>query len=109
MRMRRYQEPHLLTIARRNRLEIIQAKLSRREMIRYGLIGASGYLAFKNGLSHWASGGAAWAASGPGGGGGGTVSPPTRAFIEPLPLMPIRRPVTTLTGPAPSILPNWAA
>jgi FtsP/CotA-like multicopper oxidase with cupredoxin domain len=121
MRIRRYHEPKLLTIARNNRREIIAAGLSRREMIRNGLIGASGYLAFKGGLSQWASG---WAKgkvqtastnSGPGGGGGGgggggegggTTSPPTRAWVDPLPIMPVKRPVTTLTGPVPTIAPN---
>src|SRR5689334_19904802 len=102
MRIRRYQEPKLVTVARANRRDIIAAGLSRREMIQHGLIGAGGYLAFKGGLSHWASGGAAWAASGPGGG-GATTSPPTRAFIEPLPIMPFKRPVSTLSGPAPTI------
>src|SRR6476646_4816362 len=107
MRVRRYHESKLLTIARNNRREIIAAGLSRREMIRHGLIGASGYLAFKGGLSQWASG---WASnSGPGGGGGGgggggdggggrVASPPTRAFIEPMPIIPVKRPVTTLSG-----------
>src|SRR5438128_1048671 len=109
MRIRRYQEPKLLTIARKNRREIIEAGLSRREMIKHGLIGAGGYLAFKGGLSQWASD-AAWAASGPGGGGGGggTISPPTRAFVEPMPIMPFKRPVSALSGPAPTIAPNTA-
>jgi FtsP/CotA-like multicopper oxidase with cupredoxin domain len=52
----------------------------------------------------WASGGG----GGSGSGGGGTTSPPTRAFIEALPIIPIRQPVTTLTGPAPTIAPNTA-
>src|SRR5262245_52652508 len=98
MHFLRYGESKLLATARANRLEIIRARLSRREMIKFGLIGSSGYLAFKSGLSQWASG-VAWAA---------TTSPPTRSFIEPLPIMPIRRPVTTLSGPAPTIAPNTA-
>src|SRR3954468_11101962 len=81
MRLRRYEEKKSLAVARRNRLEIVEAQLSRREMIRSGLIGGAGYLAFKNGLSQWASG-AAWASGG--GGGGVTTSPPTRSFIEPM-------------------------
>jgi len=122
MHIRRFHENSLLTIARKNRREIIAAGLSRRDMIKNGLIGAGGYLAFKGGLSQWASG---WAAKGPSGqsgtnsgpgggggggdgGGGGGTSPPTRAFIEPLPIMPVKRPVTTLTGPAPTIAPNTA-
>src|SRR5690349_1722283 len=68
MRITRFKEPTALTIARRNRREIVAAQLTRREMIKFGLIGSTGYLVLKHGLSQWASG-AAWAASGPGGGG----------------------------------------
>ena len=120
MHILRFREKKSLANARKNRLEIIKAQLSRREMIRAGLIGAGGYLVLKNGLSQWASGNA-WADKGPGGGGGGggggsdgsgsgsgttIVSPPTRAFIEALPIMPVRQPVTTLAGPTPTIAPN---
>jgi FtsP/CotA-like multicopper oxidase with cupredoxin domain len=114
MHISRFREKQLLKAARRNRLEIVKAGLSRREMMRYGLIGTSGYLAFKSGLSQWASGyawGSGGSNSGPGGGGssgggGGGTSPPTRAFIEALPIMPIQQPVATLSGPAPTIAPN---
>jgi FtsP/CotA-like multicopper oxidase with cupredoxin domain len=109
MHISRYREKKLLTIARKNRLEIIKAQLNRRDMLKAGLLGAGGYLALKGGLSQWASG-KAWASGGDGGGGGGggTTSPPTRAFIEALPIMPIRQPVTTLSGPTPTIAPNTA-
>src|SRR5436190_10631831 len=106
MRIIRHREPRLITVARRNRLEIVKAGLGRREMFKHGLIGSSGYLAFKSGLSQWASD-RAWAEGG-GGGGGATTSPPTRSFIEPLPIMPVRRPVTTLAGPPPTVSPNAA-
>src|SRR6266850_1509821 len=102
MRISRYREPGSIQVARKNRREIIAAQLSRRDMVKFGLIGTSGYLAFKHGLSHWASG-VAWAR------GGNMTSPPTRAFIEPMPIMPVRRPVSVLTGPAPTIAPNAAA
>ena len=59
MRISRYREKSAVKTARKNRLEIIAAGLSRREMVRFGLIGASGYLVSKHGLSHWASGGVA--------------------------------------------------
>src|SRR5215475_9046497 len=98
MHILRFREKKSLANARKNRLEIIQAQLSRRDMFKAGLLGAGGYLVLKNGLSQWASG-RAWADSG--GGGGTTTSPPTRPFIEALPIMPIRQPVTTLTGPVP--------
>src|SRR4051812_22314073 len=110
MHILRFREKKSLANARKNRLEIIKAQLNRREMIKAGLLGAGGYLVLKNGLSQWASGNNAYADKGPGGGGGGgggdgggsgtvTISPPTRAFIEALPIMPVRQPVTTLTGP----------
>jgi FtsP/CotA-like multicopper oxidase with cupredoxin domain len=104
----RHREKKSLANARKNRLEIIKAQLSRREMMKAGLLGAGGYLVLKNGLSQWASG-YAWASGG--GGDGGTPitpSPPTRAFIEALPIMPIRQPVAALSGPAPTIAPNTA-
>ena len=56
MRISRYREPESLKNARRNRLEIIKAGLNRREMLKYGLITGGGVLAFKNGLSQYASG-----------------------------------------------------
>src|SRR5258706_80139 len=57
MHISRYREKSAVKTARKNRLEIIAAQLSRREMVKFGLIGASGYLVCKHGLSHWASGG----------------------------------------------------
>ncbi|TMQ04711.1 MAG: hypothetical protein E6J91_42735 [Deltaproteobacteria bacterium] len=117
MHISRFREKKSLAIARKNRLEIIKAQLNRRDMIKAGLLGAGGCLVLKNGLSQWASG-YAWGDKGPGGGGGGgsdgsgsgttVVSPPTRAFIEALPIMPVRQPVATLTGPTPTIAPNTA-
>src|SRR5215468_677273 len=111
MHILRFREKKSLANARKNRLEIIKAQLSRREMIRAGLLGAGGYLVLKNGLSQWASGNA-WAKGGGSDGGSGSgraiVSPPTRAFIEALPIMPVRQPVATLPGPAPTIAPNTA-
>src|SRR3954466_12638059 len=60
--------------ARLNRLDIINAKLSRREMFKYGLLTAGGMLVAKSGLSIRAAGA------------GTLVSPPTRAWAEPLPI-----------------------
>jgi len=122
MNISRFREKKSLAIARKNRLEIVKAQLNRREMFKAGLLGAGGYLVLKHGLSQWASG-QAWADKGSGGGGGGggggsgsgsgsgaaTTSPPTRAFIEAMPIVPIRQPVTTLTGPTPTIAPNTTA
>jgi len=106
MRIIRYREKSSLANARKNRLEIIAAGLSRRELIKYGLISSSGYLIFKNGLSQYASG-VAWGKDASGGTGTtGLTSPPTRAFIEAMPIPPVRRPVAAVAGPAPTINPN---
>ena len=106
MHISRFREKQSLAIARKNRLDIIKSQLNRREMMKAGLLGAGGYLIVKNGLSQWASGNA-WAKGG--GDGGGTTSPPTRPFIEPMPIMAVRQPVATLTGPTPTIAPNTTA
>ncbi|GEO43240.1 spore coat protein A [Skermanella aerolata] len=60
--------------ARLNRMEIIDAKLSRRDLIRYGLLAAGGMLVAKSGLSIRASGAAT------------LVSPRTTPWAEPLPI-----------------------
>ena len=104
MHITRYREKKSLAIARKNRLEIVKAQLNRREMLKAGLIGSSGYLVFKNGLSQWASG-MAWAR----GGDSSSTSPPVTPFVEPLPIMPVKQPVATLSGPTPTIAPNTAA
>src|ERR1700759_33140 len=102
MHISRFREKKSLANARKNRLEIIKAQLNRREMIKAGLLGAGGYLLLKNGLSQWASGHEASASGGGSRRGRGrgsgvvtVVSPPTRAFIEALPIIPVRQPVTT--------------
>src|SRR5262245_66248863 len=106
MRILKYQLNKLALAAFRNRLEIIKAGLSRRDLIRMGLITSGGYLVAKAGLSSRA----AWGKgpnSGKGSGDGDAVpdvdadlpvlpSPPTRSFIEPIPIMPLKAPVTLL-------------
>ncbi len=89
-------------IAARNRRELIAAQFSRREMMKMGLLTGSGLLVAKGGLSARAadpSGGVPLL---------NPVSPPTRAFIEPLPIPPVRQPVASL-NPAPTVNPNTAA
>ena len=90
-----------LNNARKNRLELIAAGLTdRRQLLKLGLIGAGGYLVAKRGLSS-----RAWAEDR---GGGGTTSPPTRAFVEPLPILVVKQPVALL-NPAPTAAPNTSA
>ena len=92
--------------ARKNRLEIVEAGLSRRELFKMGLLTAAGYLVPKSGLSAWAS---------PTGCGPGSCqlgcSPPIAPFLDPLYVPPIL-PARPLTDPgfvrAPRQCPNHA-
>src|SRR4051812_12644985 len=77
-----------------NRRELIAARLNRRDLMKMGLLTSTGYLVVKNGLSARAD--------------GNPQSPPTRAFVEPLPIMPVKQPVAGLS-PAPTVAPNTAA
>src|SRR5438552_12813496 len=87
--------------ARKNRMELIAAGLTRRDLFKMGLLTGAGYLVAKNGLSS-----RAWGFK-PSGGGSST-SPSTRSFIEPLPVLPVKQPVASLS-PAPTVAPNTAA
>jgi FtsP/CotA-like multicopper oxidase with cupredoxin domain len=96
--------------AAKNRRELIAAGLtSRRDLFKMGLLTAGGMLVAKSGLSSRAYGQTV---------NGGTnqmclpnnqpASPPTRAFIEPLPIMPTAQTVRSLT-PTPTLAPNTGA
>jgi FtsP/CotA-like multicopper oxidase with cupredoxin domain len=65
----------------RNRREIIKARLSRREMIKLGLVTSAGTLALKSGLSARADNLF-------------PISPPTRPFVVPLPIPDVIQPVS---------------
>ena len=81
----------LAEIARRNRGEIVASGLTRRDLIKLGLVTSAGYLIAKRGLSSRASGQT-------------LLSPRTRPFVEPLPIPPVKQPVPTLS-PAPRVMP----
>ena len=81
-------------VARRNRQELIAAKLGRRDLMKLGLLTASGLLVAKRGLSARVA--------------GATSSPPTTPFIAPLPIPPVLEPQASMT-PAPQAEPNPAA
>src|ERR1700710_1106000 len=96
--------------AQRNRQEIVKAKLSRREMVRLGLLTAGGSLVVKQGLSNRAFG------KGVDGGGEdgsltnpdstlskATASPPVRPWVAPMPRLTVKTPVDphSLIGGAP--------
>jgi FtsP/CotA-like multicopper oxidase with cupredoxin domain len=103
--------------AAKNRRELIAAGLtSRRDLFKLGLLTAGGMLLAKNGLSAQiplspqSSGGLN---TSPGTNqsclpGNQTASPYTRAFVEPLTMMPLAQPVPRLT-PAHTFAPNVAA
>ncbi len=81
-------------VARRNRQELIAAKLGRRDLMKLGLLTASGLLVAKRGLSARVA--------------GATSSPPTTPFIAPLPIPPVLEPQASMT-PAPQAAPNPGA
>ncbi|HJZ73133.1 MAG TPA: multicopper oxidase domain-containing protein [Vicinamibacterales bacterium] len=103
--------------AAKNRRELIAAGLTgRRDLLKMGLLTASGMLVAKGGLSARAQT-AQTASSAQGSPGSFNVclpgnqaaSPRTRAFIEPLPIMPLARTVPASSlSPAPTIAPNTA-
>ncbi|TME98042.1 MAG: hypothetical protein E6I52_18435 [Chloroflexi bacterium] len=72
---------------RANREEIARAGLSRRDMVKLGLLSSSGYLVTRLGLSSRTAEVAL------------AASPPTRPFIQPMPIPPIKQPVQALTPP----------
>jgi FtsP/CotA-like multicopper oxidase with cupredoxin domain len=86
------------------RREIVKAGLSRRDMIKMGLLTSAGLFIPKNGLSARALNSAGALASG----GGNPSSPPTPPFVQPFTRMTVKQPVATL-NPAPTILPNVGA
>jgi FtsP/CotA-like multicopper oxidase with cupredoxin domain len=98
--------------AAKNRRELIAAQLSRRDLMRLGLLTSAGFLIPKNGLSARAPqfGGGSFGGGCYGfyGQGGTPVSPPTTPFVEALPIMPVHQPVTQFTGPPPTAAPNTA-
>jgi FtsP/CotA-like multicopper oxidase with cupredoxin domain len=95
--MANWKEKLALT-AQRNRQEIVKAKLSRREMMRLGLITAGGSLILKQGLSSRAYG--ALTDSDPR---KVPASPPNRPWVQPMPRLPVKVPVEyhNMTGGPP--------
>ena len=77
--------------AAKNRREIISAGLSRREMVKMGLLTTAGLLVPLSGLSVRARNSAGHLLdSGPG---SGPSSPPTTPFVQPFTRMTVKRPV----------------
>jgi FtsP/CotA-like multicopper oxidase with cupredoxin domain len=89
----------------RNRQELIEAGLtSRRDLMKLGLLTAAGTLVAKQGLSSWGGGDCRYGSSGC----GNCASPPTTPWTMQMPIPPVKQaiPITSLTGPPPSINPN---
>jgi FtsP/CotA-like multicopper oxidase with cupredoxin domain len=87
-----------------NRQELIKAGLtSRRDLLRLGLLTAAGTLIPKRGLS-WGDNDCRYGSTGC----GNCASPVTAPWTMNLPIPPVKQPVSSLTGPAPSINPNTA-
>jgi FtsP/CotA-like multicopper oxidase with cupredoxin domain len=88
--------------AAKNRREIIAAQLSRRDLMKMGLLTGAGLLVAKSGLSVRART-AAGSFSG-----GMPSSPPTRPFVQPFARMTVKQPAATL-NPTPTVVPNSLA
>ena len=93
----RFRRSRLAEIARRNRQELVAAGLTRRDLLGLGLLTSSGYLVAKRGLS-------ADSGCDPGECHLG-CSPPTIAFVDPLPLLPLL-PERPLSDPGFAIPPT---
>ncbi|MEQ1834288.1 MAG: multicopper oxidase domain-containing protein [Candidatus Eisenbacteria bacterium] len=86
--------------ARKNRVELVEAKLTRRDLFKMGLLTSSGFLVAKMGLS-----------SRNATAGGSVVSPPTTPWIEQLPIPAVTAPLSVeeMGGSYPTQLCNTAA
>jgi FtsP/CotA-like multicopper oxidase with cupredoxin domain len=73
----------LAETARKNRVELVEAKLTRRDLFKMGLLTSGGFLVAKAGLSSRAAGAAS-----------SVVSPPTTPWVEELPIPPVAKPLT---------------
>src|SRR3954471_15926128 len=74
--------------AQRNRQEIVKAKLSRREMMRAGLLTAGGSLILKHGLSSRAEAALTDPDTRP-----SPASPPTSPWVQTMPRLTVKQPV----------------
>ena len=94
-----------MVTALKTRQEIIAAQLSRRDLIKMGLLTSAGMLIAKRGLSARAQD---LSSSSFGSPSSQCASPATTPFTMQLPIMPIKQAVASLS-PAPTVCPNTAA
>ena len=89
----------LAETARRNRVEVVDAGLTRRDLVQLGLLTVGGYLVTKLGLSTRAAGA-----------GGAPRSPRTTPWVEELPVPPVATPVEVdALGARPTKAPDLPA
>jgi FtsP/CotA-like multicopper oxidase with cupredoxin domain len=95
----------------KNRQELIRAGFSRRDLMKMGLLTATGMLVAKKGLSSrayadWGGGDCHWGNSGC----GNCASPATTPWTMDMPIPPVKQAIalSSLTGPAPTLAPNNA-
>src|SRR5712691_10072790 len=94
----RAQWKEMLT-AMKNRQEIIAAGLTRRDLLKMGLLTSAGMLVAKSGLSARVPDRCFFNCN-------QCASPATTPWVQPLPIMPIKQRVTSALNPAPTIAPN---
>ncbi len=98
----RYRE--MIDAARNRRDLIASGNFTRRDLLKMGLLTSAGMLMPIPGLSA--------RAQGPGGmcarPDGEPCSPPTRPFIQPMPIMPVKQPISGPLTPTPTVAPNTA-
>ena len=98
MHLLKFSPSKLSITARKNRQELIKARLTRRDLMQLGLLTSAGYLIPKVGLSAWASDCEKCDLG---------CSPPVHRFVDPLPIPPVL-PQRALSefDPAPQECPN---
>src|SRR3989441_10337492 len=87
--------------AMKNRQEIIAAGLTRRDLLKMGLLTSAGMLVAKSGLSARVPDQCFVNCN-------QCASPATTPWVQPLPIMPIKQRVTSALSPAPTIAPDNA-
>lgn len=87
--------------ARKNRQELVAENFNRRQLMKLGLLSSAGYLVSKSGISARAAAPIPTFQQ---------ASPPVVPFVEPLPINPVKVPVSlNMLNPAPTQQPNTAA
>lgn len=97
----RYKE--MLAAARNRRDLIASGNFTRRDLLKMGLLTSAGMLLPVRGLSARALSGNVCARPD-----NQPCSPPTMPFVEPMPILPVKRPLSGPPSPMPTVSPNTA-